>query len=171
MISSGDFGLVIRMLVSTGAVLGLLLFMARLARKGKLNGVLSRVSGGGTVHASSRRGISADQGQSMRILHKQSITRESVILQIQFGTEELLVAMSSNSATVLSRVEHSRSANSENTGTESVRTAAGDVDSFTEAFSNARRTNDAEDAVAGALVGTGLVERLRNATTVRTNLR
>jgi hypothetical protein len=107
----------------------------------------------------------------MRILHKQSITRESVILQIQFGTEELLVAMSSNSATVLSRVEHSRSANSENTGTESVRTAAGDVDSFTEAFSNARRTNDAEDAVAGALVGTGLVERLRNATTVRTNLR
>jgi hypothetical protein len=170
MISAGDMGLVIRMFVSTGAVLGLLLFMARLARRGRLDGLLSRVRGGATLAAPVRRGPGSAPTKTMRILNKQSVSRESVILQIQFGNEEMLVAVCASSATVLARsvlddgvVEPAVSPGS--------RAAVSDADSFSDAFALARQTSNAEDAVAGALVGTSLVERLRNATTVRTNPR
>jgi len=171
MISAGDMGLVIRMFVSTGAVLGLLLFMARLARRGRLDGLLSRVRGGATLAAPVRRGPGSAPTKTMRILNKQSVSRESVILQIQFGNEEMLVAVCASSATVLARSVLDDGVVEPAVSPGSSRAAVSDADSFSDAFALARQTSNAEDAVAGALVGTSLVERLRNATTVRTNPR
>ena len=171
MISAGDMGLVIRMLVSTGAVLGLLLFMARLARRGSLDGLLSRVRGGAALAAPVKRGSISAPAKTMRILNKQSVSRESVILQIQFGDEEMLVAVCANSATVLTRSSIDNGSVEDVASSDGRRVDASDTESFTDAFTLARRTNDAEDSVAGALVGTSLVERLRNATTVRPNPR
>lgn len=175
MISAGDMGLVIRMLVSTGAVLGLLLFMARLARRGSLDGLLSRVRGGAALAAPVKRGSVSAPAKTMRILNKQSVSRESVILHIQFGDEEMLVAVCANSATVLTRSSIDNGSVEDVASSDGRRVDASDTESFTESFTDAftlaRRTNDAEDSVAGALVGTSLVERLRNATTVRPNPR
>lgn len=142
MVRAGDLGLILRMLVSTLVVLGLLMAFARMARKGKLNGLLSRVGG------SSAGG----KTEGLRVLERQALSRESMLVVVEFAGEEILVAVGTSGGNVISRRE-----------AKSPKPAG-----FQDAMREARSDTDAEDALARTLsTGGSLVERLRAATSRR----
>ena len=154
MVQANDLGLFIKMILSTGLVLGILLGLAALAKRGRLNGVLSRVKGVNIPGGSApRRGrLRGADDSEFSVLGRTMTGRETSLVWVRFGEEELLVATGPQGGNLITkRTRGAQNAEVEGAG-------------FEESMRQAREVADVEDALAGALVGSSLMERLRHAT-------
>jgi hypothetical protein len=154
-VQANDLGLFIKMILSTGVVLAILLGLAGLAKRGRLDGLLSRVKGGGVQVGSTRRvrGRTRQTGDgTFGVLGRSMTGRETSLVWVHFGDEELLVAVGPQGGNLITKRARPNSAED----TESV--------GFEESMRQAREVSDVEDALANTLVGNSLVERLRHAT-------
>jgi hypothetical protein len=153
-VQANDLGLFIKMILSTGLVLGILLGLAALAKRGRLNGVLSRVKGVNIPGGSApRRGrLRGADDSEFSVLGRTMTGRETSLVWVRFGEEELLVATGPQGGNLITkRTRGAQNAEVEGAG-------------FEESMRQAREIADVEDALAGALVGSSLMERLRHAT-------
>lgn len=130
MLSSDDLGLLLRAVITTALVLGALLYLARLAKRGKLDGLLSKY-GAGRVRPDKAR--PAAKTDSVQLRQRIAVGRDQQLLCIEWHGEELLLAVSSSSATLVARHPKADSVDTENTisdSTVALRDAAGGVDDF-----------------------------------------
>jgi hypothetical protein len=155
-VQANDLGLFIKMILSTGVVLGILLGLAALAKRGRLDGALSRVkgvsvTGGAALRRGRGRGRSGDDSE-FNVLGRTMTGRETSLVWVRFGEEELLVAVGPQGGNLITK------------RTNPAQDTAAQGAGFEDSMRQAREIADVEDALAGTLVGSSLVERLRHAT-------
>ena len=155
MVQANDLGLFIKMILSTGLVLGILLGLAALAKRGRLDGVLSRVRGvsitGGATNRGRGRGRPVDDGE-FGVLGRTMTGRETSLVWVRFGEEDLLVAVGPQGGNLITK------------RTKTIDSESREGADFGASMREAREIADVEDALAGTLVGNSLMERLRHAT-------
>jgi hypothetical protein len=153
MVQANDLGMFIKMILSTAVVLGILLGFAALAKRGRLDGVLSRMKGVSIPTGPQRRGRSrSNSDEDFGVLGRTMTSRETSLVWVRFGEEELLIAVGPQGGNLITK----RRRELANDDVEEV--------DFETSLRQAREVADVEDALAGTLVGNSLVERLRHAT-------
>lgn len=138
MIDSGTLGMLVRTIFVTGAMIGALLLLARAAKKGRLDGVLSRWG--------------ANRSQDgIQVTSRAQVSKDAVVVTVLWAGREYLVAFSSASVQVISE----RLAPQQETQS--------DPD-FQTAFLEASSDRRTEDQMAATLATAPLIERLRHMT-------
>lgn len=152
MLKANDFALLVRMVLTTAAVLGVLLFAARLAKRGKLDAVLGRF-GATRTRASGEKRPNAGRsgGVSAVTMHSRTaVGRDQQLLCIEWNNEALLIAITGAGTTVLARQTN-------------IEELAGDAENTDSSFAAVLKT------ASGGTTDSTWLERLR-AATVRQDL-
>lgn len=138
MIDSGTLGMLVRTFIVTGGMIGVLMFLARAAKKGRLDGVLSRW------------GASRSQ-DGVQITSRAQASKDSTIVTVAWDGYEYLVALSQGSIHVIANRKQDSHA---------VEPSA----DFEQAFRDASSDRQTEDMMATTLATQPLIERLRHMT-------
>ena len=138
MIDSGTFAMLVRTVFVTGAMIGALMLLARAAKKGRLDGVLSRWG--------------ANRSQDgVQITSRAQISKDSVVATVSWDGYEYLIAVTSGAVEVVSN----RKAHQEPEIKEP---------DFQTAFKQASSDRQVEDMMATTLATPKLIEKLRHIT-------
>lgn len=161
MLKANDFSLLVRMILTTGAVLGVLLLVARFAKKGKLDRLLNRY---GAARTATRETGKPDADSCAILLRSRTaIGRDQQLMCLSWNGETLLVCVGPGGATVLSRRDDPASPGGEydNELQPDVSTTKG------VAVTDGRETFEQTLAAVGGSMNSSWFERLRDATARR----
>lgn len=138
MIDSGTLGMLVRTVIVTGAMIGVLMLLARAAKRGRLDGVLSRW------------GASRSQ-DGVQITSRAQVGKDSMLVTVSWDGYEYLVAFSPGGAQVLANRKHEAPLQE-------------DRPNFEAAFREASSDRQTEDMMATTLATQPLIEKLRHMT-------
>ena len=159
MLKANDFSLLVRMLLTTGAVLGVLLLFARFAKKGKLDGLLAKY--GASRTGTNRNKTVATDATEVVLLSRTAIGRDQQLLCMSWHGETLLVCVGGAGATVLAR--HTTTIN-ETTISETTINETGFGASTTGTGETPAETFEQTLAAVGGSLNSNWLDRLREAT-------
>ena len=138
MIDSGTFAMLVRTVFVTGAMIGALMLLARAAKKGRLDGVLSRWG--------------ANRSQDgVQITSRAQISKDAVVVTVSWDGYEYLVAVTGGAVEVVSNRKAQQEVKAEEPD-------------FQAAFKQASSDRQTEDMMATTLATQTLIEKLRHMT-------